>query len=116
MQRSRSSAIVGEIGIGLSNVRFGKVIRVWPGPQRNVRSCSGHSPPLSQTGQSSGWLTRMNSSVASWPSAAFADAAAVRTFMSCWAVSVQPAWSFGIPSTSTRHMRQAPTGGPSRGS
>jgi hypothetical protein len=32
MQRSRSSAIVGEIGIGLSNVRFGNVIRVWPGP------------------------------------------------------------------------------------
>ena len=37
------------------------------GPQRNVRSCSGHSPPLSQTGQSSGWLTRMNSSVEFWP-------------------------------------------------
>ena len=30
--------------------------------------------------------------------------------------SVQPAWSFGSPSTSTRHMRQAPTAGPSRGS
>jgi hypothetical protein len=32
MQRSRSSAIVGLIGIGLSNVRLGKVIRVEPGP------------------------------------------------------------------------------------
>ena len=25
-------------------------------------------------------------------------------------------WSFGMPSTSTRHIRQAPTGGPSLGS
>jgi hypothetical protein len=32
MQRSRSSAIVGEIGIGFSNVRFGKRMRVLPGP------------------------------------------------------------------------------------
>src|SRR5436190_186608 len=33
MQRSRSSAIVGEIGIGFSNVRFAKVIRVFPEPR-----------------------------------------------------------------------------------
>jgi hypothetical protein len=32
MQRSRSSAIVGEIGIGLSNVRLSNVIRVFAGP------------------------------------------------------------------------------------
>jgi len=32
MQRSRSSAMVGEIGIGLSSVRFANVIRVDPGP------------------------------------------------------------------------------------
>ena len=31
MQRSRSSAIVGEIGIGFSNVRFGNSIRVAAG-------------------------------------------------------------------------------------
>ena len=91
-------------------------MRVAPGPYLNVRSCSGHSPPLSQTGQSSGWLTRMNSSVASWPSAAFAEVAAVRTTIPSVAVSVQPACSFGIPSISTRHMRQAPIGAPSRGS
>ncbi len=107
---------MGEIGIGFSNVRFGKRIRVLPGPQRKVRSWSGHSPPLSQTGQSSGWLTRMNSSVASCPSAAFAEVCAVRTAIPSWAVSVQAAWSFGIPSISQRHMRQAPTAGPSRGS
>ena len=28
----------------------------------------------------------------------------------------QPVWSFGMPSISTRHMRQAPTGSPSLGS
>ena len=32
------------------------------------------------------------------------------------ALSVQPACSFGMPSTSTRHMRQAPTAAPRRGS
>jgi hypothetical protein len=32
MQRSRSSLISGEIGTGLSFVRFGRVIRVRPGP------------------------------------------------------------------------------------
>ena len=53
----------------------------------------------------------MNSSVASWPSAAFAEVAAVRTTIPSVAVSVQPACSFGIPSISTRHMRQAPMGG-----
>ncbi len=58
----------------------------------------------------------MNSSVAFWPLAAFSERAAVRTTMPSCAVSVQPAWSFGSPSTSTRHMRHAPTGGPRRGS
>ena len=58
----------------------------------------------------------MNSSVASWPSAAFAEVCAVRTFIPSAAVSVQPVWSFGTPSTSTRHMRQAPIGAPRRGS
>jgi hypothetical protein len=32
MQRSRSSAISGETGIGLSTVCFEKVMRVDPGP------------------------------------------------------------------------------------
>ncbi len=58
----------------------------------------------------------MNSSVDSWPSAAFSDVAAVRTAIPSETVSVQPAWSFGMPSISTRHMRHAPIGGPSRGS
>ena len=54
----------------------------------------------------------MNSSVAFWPSAAFAEVRAVLTTIPSCAVIVQPAWSFGIPSTSTRHMRQAPTARP----
>jgi hypothetical protein len=58
----------------------------------------------------------MNSSVPCWPSAARGDVAAVRTIIPSCAVRVQPAWSFGSPSISTRHMRHAPTGGPSRGS
>jgi hypothetical protein len=37
------------------------------------------------------------------------------TIPSC-AVIVQAAWSFGMPSTSHRHMRHAPIGGPRRGS
>ena len=41
---------------------------------------------------------------------------AVCTTMPSCAVIVQAACSFGMPSISTRHMRQAPTGGPSRGS
>ena len=51
----------------------------------------------------------MNSSVAFWPSAAFADVCAVRTTIPSCAVIVQPACSFGTPSSSTRHMRHAPT-------
>ncbi len=31
-----------------------------------VWSCSGHSPPLSHTGQSSGWFTSRNSRIPSW--------------------------------------------------
>jgi len=46
----------------------------------------------------------------------FAEVWAVRTFIPSVAVNVHPVWSFGAPSTSTRHMRQAPTGGPRRGS
>ena len=56
----------------------------------------------------------MNSSTASWPWAALAER--VCTFMPSPAVIVHAACSFGMPSISTRHMRQAPIAGPSRGS
>ena len=64
MQRSRSILISGESGIGFWKWRFGSVIRLRPGPHPIEMSCSGHSPPLSQTGQSSGWLTSRNSTTA----------------------------------------------------
>jgi hypothetical protein len=114
-QRSRSSSTWLEMAIGLGYVRFTSWKRDSALPLLIVWFCSGHSPPLSQTGQSSGWLTRMNSSVAFCPSAALGEEAAVRTTIPSCAVSVQPACNFGSPSTSTRHMRQAPTAGPSRG-
>src|SRR6266567_1443484 len=51
----------GESGIGFLKWRRGPSMRLIGYPWRNVKSCSGHSPPLSQTGQSSGWLTSSNS-------------------------------------------------------
>ena len=65
MQRSRSIAISGESASGFSKWRLGSMKReLPPGPSRYEMSCSGHSPPLSQTGQSSGWLTSRNSTTA----------------------------------------------------
>ena len=59
----------------------------------------------------------MNSSVAFWASAAISEVSAVLISMPSAAVSVHAACGFGGPgATSQRHMRQAPTGGPRRGS
>ena len=59
----------------------------------------------------------MNSSVASCASRASSDVAAVFTIIPSAAVSVHAACGFGGPGAiSQRHIRQAPTGGPSRGS
>ena len=114
MQRSRSIATSGESASGLTKWRLGSIIRDRPSPQPKVMSCSGHSPPLSHTGQSSGWLTSRNSTIAfcAWWT------------RSVWVCTTIPSltgvehevWSFGIPSISTKHMRQAPTGWPSFGS
>src|SRR3954469_7142015 len=114
MQRSRSIAISGESSSGFSKWRLGSTKRERPPPQPKEMSCSGHSPPLSQTGQSSGWVISRNSTTA------------------CWAVLTRLVWvwttipsltgvehavcSFGMPSISTRHMRQAPTAAPRLGS
>ena len=114
MQRSRSIAISEDRSSGFGKWRFGSTKRVLPGPKRKVRSCSGHSPPLSHTGQSSGWFSSRNSSTPSWPS--FASSELVRTTMSGCTGVLQAVCRPRMPSTSTRHMRQAPTGGPRRGS
>jgi hypothetical protein len=77
-------------------------------------SWSGHSPPLSQTGQSSGWLISRNSTTAFW--AFFTRSDWVTTTIPSLTGVEQAVWSFGIPSISTRHIRHAPTGLPSFGS
>ncbi len=56
MHRSRSSSTRSLIGTGFSKWRFSSTKRDSPGPNARVWSWSGHSPPRSQTGQSSGWL------------------------------------------------------------
>ena len=114
MQRSRSIATSGESSIGFSKWRFSSITRDLPGPQPCVMSCSGHSPPLSQTGQSSGWLTSRNSTTAFW--AFFTWSVRVWTTIPSRTGVEQEVCSFGIPSISTRHIRQAPTGAPSFGS
>ena len=104
----------GESASGFWKWRLGSMKRERPPPQPIEMSCSGHSPPLSQTGQSSGWLMSRNSTTACWAS---------RT-RSVWVWTTMPSLtgvehavcSFGMPSTSTRHMRHAPTGWPSLGS
>ncbi len=114
MQRSRSIAISGLSASGFSKWRLGSMKRLVPPPQPKVMSCSGHSPPLSQTGQSSGWLMSRNSTTDSC--ASFTRGLCVWTTMPSFTDVEQAVWSFGIPSISTRHMRQAPTGWPSFGS
>src|SRR2546426_8350070 len=57
----------------------------------------------------------MNSSVAFCASAAFADVSAERTIIPSSAVIVQAVCGLGIPSTSHRHIRHAPIGGPGGG-
>ena len=114
MQRSRSIATSGESSSGFLKWRFGSMKRERPAPQPKEMSWSGHSPPLSQTGQSSGWFTSRNSTTAFC--ACFTRSEVVITTMPSRTGVEHEVWSFGMPSISTRHMRQAPTGWPSFGS
>ena len=59
--RSRSSSTCAEIGTGLGKVRLCPSKRMSARPVDIAWFCSGHSPPLSQTGQSSGWLISSSS-------------------------------------------------------
>ncbi len=118
-QRSRSSRIVVETAIGLGNVRFTSTNRLVARPLLIAWFCRGHSPPLSHTGQSSGWLMSSSSMI---PCCALSATGLVRwvfTTMPGVASSVHDACGFGIgrtlPSrsgaaTSTRHWRHAPAG------
>ena len=60
--RSRSRYTRGDSTSGFRYVRLASTYRLSPGPYASAWSCRGHSPPRSQTGQSSGWLISRNSS------------------------------------------------------
>ena len=99
---------VARSAMGFSKWRFSSTKRVSPGPWARVWSCSGHSPPLSQTGQSSGWLTSRNSRTPSWAFFTWRevgdDVHAVGHRHEAGRLRVAPRG----PSTSTRHIRQIP--------
>ena len=121
-QRSRSSRIWAEILSGLGKVRLTPPVsanRLSPRPLLMDWFCRGHSPPLSQTGQSSGWLMSRNSICPRCALSATGDVCWVLTTMPGATVVVHDVWGLGIgrtlPSrsgieTSTRHWRHAPTG------
>ena len=110
-QRSRSSSTcagdVDRLGEGPLDVR-GTAIS--PRPLLIAWFCSGHSPPLSQTGQSSGWLISSSSITPCCALSATGEVSWVLTTMPSarWWCTTRAAWAG--PSTSTRHCRQAPTG------
>ena len=95
-QRSRSSRICVEIAIGLGNVRLTSTNRVLARPLLIAWFCRGHSPPLSHTGQSSGWLMSSSSMTPCWALSASGDVCCVLTCMPGVASSVQLACGFGI--------------------
>src|SRR6516165_7024771 len=108
MQRSRSSSTPVEMATGLSKVRLSKVNRVSPRPLDMAWFCSGHSPPLSHIGQSSGWLISRNSITPCCALWATAEVSCVLTTMPSVQTVVHEASGFRWPSISTRHCRQAP--------
>ncbi len=96
--------------MGLGKVRLTSVNRLSARPLDIAWFCSGHSPPLSQIGQSSGWLISSSSITPRWALSAASEVSWVRTTMSGVTVVVHEAIGLRWPSTSTRHWRQAPTG------
>ena len=109
-QRSRSSSTSDEMLIGLGKVRLTSSNRVSTLPLDIAWFCSGHSPPLSHTGQSSGWLISRSSITPCCALSADSDVCWVRTTMSGVHVVVHDAMGLRWPSTSTRHCLHAPTG------
>ena len=103
MQRCGSLATIGERYFsGRAFLR--SVKRSSRPPQSNAISCSSHSPPRSQTGQSSGWFASRNSIIAR---CAFSiSSLSVVTTMPSVQRIVQEVCSLGIFSMRTRHMRQ----------
>ena len=110
MQRSRSSSTCEEMLIGLVNVRLTSSNRESGRPLDIAWFCSGHSPPLSHIGQSSGWLISNSSITPCCALSAASELYCVRTTMSSATGIVQDAIGLRWPSISTRHWRHAPTG------
>src|SRR6201985_3277073 len=110
MQRSRSRTTCDEMLIALVNVRLTSSKRESGRPLDIAWFCSGHSPPMSHIGQSSGWLISSNSITPCWALSAASEVNWVRTTISSVATVVHDAMGLRCPSTSTRHCRQAPTG------
>ncbi len=108
--RSRSSSTCVEIATGFSYVRFLPSKRDSALPCDIAWFCSGHSPPLSQTGQSRGWLMSRSSITPFWAFSATGEVRWVFTTMPSVHVMVQEAIGLRWPSTSTMHWRQAPAG------
>ena len=96
--------------MGLAKVRLTRPNRVSPWPVDMAWFCSGHSPPLSHMGQSSGWLTSSISIMPRWAFSATGEVSWVCTTMPSVQVVVHEAGGLGWPSMATRHCRQAPIG------
>ena len=95
-QRSRSSSTWEEMLIGLGNVRLTSSNRVSARPLDIAWFCSGHSPPLSQTGQSSGWLISRSSITPCCALSAASEVNWVRTTMSGVTVMVHDAMRLAL--------------------
>src|SRR5215831_13456171 len=108
MHRSRSSSTPVEIGTGFSNCRFSSTNLLSPRPLDMAWFCSGHSPPLSHIGQSSGWLISRNSITPRCALSATAEVSCVLTTIPSVHTVVHEASGLRWPSISTRHCRQAP--------
>ena len=112
MQRFRFSISVGPKSTSAftpspSKVRRGNSIRLWSGPNVYEKSWSGHSPPLSHTGQSSGWLTSRNSNTPAL--AATTSSVRVCTTMPSEQMIEHDVCSFGIFSIVTMQTRHEPS-------
>ncbi len=107
-QRSRSSSTWVETATGLAKVRLRPSNRESAWPCDIAWFCSGHSPPLSQTGQSSGWLMSSSSITPCWALLATSEVRCVLTTMPSVHWMVQDAIGLRWPSTSTMHCRQGP--------
>src|SRR4029450_6421768 len=88
--------------------------RVSPGPWARVWSWSGHSPPLSHMGQSSGWLISSSSRLPSWPARATSEVTWVLPPMPWAPVAVRGVGGLRWRAASTSRCRQAPRGASSR--